>query len=271
MRAALAHGRDAPHTAHAGWPLESWLVLPLLVVAMLYLSGSTRTRRAPWRATLFWLGLGTLALALVSPLHEAAERLFTLHMIEHELLMVVAAPLLVASRPGGVLLWGLPGAARRPLVAAIQHPWTRATWRGASELWSATALHAIALWVWHLPSLFQAATTHSGIHVLQHVSFLASALLLWHAALQPRVRGQAVLALFLTSLQAGLLGSLLTVSRTLWYPDAPDPFPEFGLTRAEDQALAGLVMWIPACSVYALAALALMGRWLAQLGAARRA
>lgn len=250
-------------------------MLPLLLVAGLYIVGSVRARRSSRRrqarVALFWLGWTTLALALVSPLHRAADHLFALHMVEHELLMAVAAPLLVVARPGDVLLRGVPRAARRRIATAIRHPLARTFWRGAGELWSATVLHAVALWAWHLPRPFLAATAHEGVHALQHACFLASALAFWHAALlRPQAPGPAVLALFVTSLQAGLLGSLLTFSRVLWYPNAADPFPFAGLTRAEDQALAGLVMWIPACSVYALAAVALMGRWLARLGSAER-
>jgi putative membrane protein len=281
VRPAFAHGLDpgSPAAAHLGWTIEPWIVLPLLLVAALHLAGSRHLRPSSpagrrsfrARALLFWLGWATLALALVSPLHRAADHLFSLHMVEHELLMVVAAPLLVAARPGAVLLWGLPRAARRRTAVALRHPLARMSWRGAGELWSATALHALALWAWHLPGLFLAAAAHEGIHALQHASFFASAFLFWHAALRPQARGPAALALFATSLHAGLLGSLLAFSRVLWYPEAPDPYPLAGLTRAEDQALAGLVMWIPACSVYALAAVLLVGRWLARPGAARHA
>jgi putative membrane protein len=276
----LAHAGDAaaPH-AFASWPPEPWALLPLLLVALLYATGSLRLRPASEagrralrrRSLLFWAGWGTLALALLGPLHVLSARVFAAHMVEHELLMVAAAPLLVASRPGAVLLWGLPCTARRAAAALLRAPAVAAAWRAATELWSATALHALALWAWHAPGPFLAALAREDAHVLQHLSFLGSALLLWHAALRPRVRGQAVLALFATSLHAGLLGALLAFSRAPWYPGAPDPFPLVGLTRAEDQQLAGLVMWIPACSAYALGALALAGRWLVRLAEARHA
>ena len=67
------------------------------------------------QAACFWLGWTLLALALVSPLHWLGEHLFTAHMIEHELLMVVAAPLLVLARPGGAMMWALPARWRGPI------------------------------------------------------------------------------------------------------------------------------------------------------------
>lgn len=261
-------------TAAAAWLPDPRFAAPLLILALLQLLGLARLRpRSPGaqrtldrRALLFGLGLGALAVALLSPLHPAADRLFTAHMIEHELLMVVAAPLLVAARPGVVLLWSLPRTARRAVAALLTAPVSRRLWAHATELWSATALHGLVLWVWHLPGPFEAAAGEGPLHLLQHASFLGSALLFWHAALCPRQRGPAALALFATSLHAGLLGSLLTFSRTLWYPGAT-VFPNgTALTPLEDQALAGLVMWIPACSVYAMAAVAVMGLWLARMG-----
>jgi putative membrane protein len=127
----------------------------------------------------------------------------------------------------------------------------------------------VALWVWHAPFLFRIVLAENGPHILQHASFFFSAILFWTAVLRGAghrtAGGGAVLALFLTSLQAGILGALLTLSHNLWYPFAADPFPICGLTRSEDQALAGLIMWIPACSVYVAAALVIMARWLARM------
>jgi putative membrane protein len=262
----------------AAWTFHPWIVAPLLTAALLQLSGMRALRPSSaalretilWRSLLYWLGLAALALALLSPLHHAADRLFTAHMIEHEMLMVVAAPLLVAARPGALLLWGLPRAARRSAATLLALPALRGLWARGTELWSATAIHGLVLWVWHLPGPFEAAASHGGLHLLQHASFLGSALLFWQAALSMHQRGAAALALFATSLHAGLLGSLLTFSRKLWYPGAT-VFPNGSwLTPLEDQALAGLVMWIPACSVYAIAAVAVMGLWLGRMSAESR-
>jgi putative membrane protein len=272
MTKASAHTLDGAGPIQVGWSFEPWVLIPLILTALLYAIGSVRLHRqgtADRRldAALFWSGLATLAVALVSPLHALGTHAFTAHMIEHELLMVAAAPLLIAARPAAALLWGLPHQLR-PAAAGLGRPGPiRRLWARSTELWSATALHAAVLWIWHLPVLFKPVLASEGVHTLQHASFLISALMFWTAVLRPgaHAQGAKIMALFFTSLQAGLLGALLTFSRVLWYPFAPDPFPICGLTRFEDQALAGLVMWIPACGTYVVAALVLMALWLSAL------
>ena len=120
-----------------------------------------------------------LALALLSPLHALGERLFTAHMLEHELLMAVAAPLLVLSRPVPALLWGLPRPWRRRLARQLHAPLLVAAWRRISRPWVATLLHGAAIWLWHLPILFEAALAQGTLHYLQHASFFGTGLLLY--------------------------------------------------------------------------------------------
>src|SRR4051812_14123656 len=116
---AMAHGNDN-HISGSVWTFDPWIVVPLAVLGILYGVGAikrARRSRQPCRmmrhGLLFWGGILTLAGALVSPLHWLGEHLFTFHMIEHEIVMAVSAPLMVLARPVGILLWGLPRAARR--------------------------------------------------------------------------------------------------------------------------------------------------------------
>jgi putative membrane protein len=274
MSTAWAHGGEA-HETSIGWSFEPIVVAIVLVSAALYFLGSERLRHRSRssvptaRMVLFWLGLGSAAVALMSPLHEIGTQVFTAHMIEHEVLMVVAAPLLVAAKPGAVLMWGLSQRLRQGTACLIRSAAVRLVWTHATELWSATALHAGVLWIWHAPGLLRPVLASEAVHVVQHASFVLSALFFWTAVQRSerQAPGSAVLALFLTSLQAGLLGALMTFSRAPWYPFAPDPFPLCGLSRLEDQALAGLIMWIPACTIYVVAAMVVMARWLFQLEA----
>jgi putative membrane protein len=255
-------------TDPTAWTFDPRITVPLLLLAIVHVRGSLLLdARGPrgaglrrQQAALFWAGWAVLVIALVTPLHALGGRVFAAHMGGHELLMVVAAPLLVASRPGGVLLTGLPDRLRRlggRTTRALRGIWTTLT-----EPWSAALLHAAAIWFWHAPVLFLAALTDPILHLLQHASFFGSALLLWSAAARPQQRGAAIGALFVTSLQAGALGALLTFSARPWYLAAPDPQSICGLTRIEDQQLAGLIMWIPACTIYALGALVLAGAFL---------
>jgi putative membrane protein len=256
------------------WSLEPWATVPLLISAYLYLVGSQRLKVGsglgrPARrrlSILFWSGWIILALALISPLHELGEHFFSAHMIEHELLMVAAAPLLVAARPMPEILLGLPDRRRRATVEWARRACPRRLWAAATELRTATLVHIVVLWVWHLPVLFTAALDSELVHIAQHLSFFLSALCFWESAWRRHVRrsdqGEAAMLLFLVSLQAGFLGALLTFSSRLWYPAGYGAAGEFGLTPLEDQQLAGLVMWIPACSIYLIGGLIIAGRWL---------
>jgi putative membrane protein len=259
---AWAHG--GAHQVEAGppgWTFDPWLIVPLAAALLIYLVGFVRLRlRADTSRSrsfvLFLAGWAVLAGALISPLHEAGERSFTLHMIEHELIMLVAALLLPLSRPLGIMLWALPRAARR----ALAFP---GLLRQLGSPVLATVLQALALWAWHAPPLFNRALGHPGWHIAQHLSFLVTSLLFWWAVTQTPNRALAALCLFVTSIVGGALGALMALSASPWYAGyAAMGMMPFGLTPEEDQQLAGLIMWVPGGLVHAGAALLLLGRYL---------
>jgi cytochrome c oxidase assembly factor CtaG len=266
----------APALAHAGhehgalgWTLDPWLIVPLGLALLIYCVGWARlTKRAstPVRPALFLAGWTVLTFSLVSPLHEAGQRSFTMHMIEHELIMLVATLLLASSSAGGVLAWGLP----RPLRLALGGTWRsplQALWRRLTEPVTATAIQAVVMWAWHAPILFDRALEHSGWHIAQHTCFFVSSLLFWWAMLHPRGRGAgygvSAACLFVTSLIGGALGALMSFSSSPWYADyAAMGMTGIGLDPTADQQLAGLVMWIPGGLVHGVAALVFFYRWL---------
>ncbi|HZR22816.1 MAG TPA: cytochrome c oxidase assembly protein [Vicinamibacterales bacterium] len=240
----------------------------LVVSAVLYAVGVTRLWRHAgvgqgirrWQAIAFASGWLTLVIALIA-LDELSDRLFAAHMAQHELLIVVAAPLLAASGYWIALLWALRIRMRTwPKMTLITAP---------AVVW---LLHAAALWVWHIPSLYDLAVEHEPVHVLQHASFLGSAVLFWWGLLHGRYGragyGAAVIYIFATAIHSGILGALLTFSSTLWYPH----YAHAGL---EDQQLAGLLMWIPASVIFIAGGLYFFAAWLreserrAQIFAAR--
>jgi putative membrane protein len=240
----------------------------LLIPFALYFLGITRLwRRAGigrgvtlQHAGLFILGWLLLAIALVSPLHELAEKMFAAHMVEHEILMAGAAPLLVLSQPFAALAWSVPVFSRR--LANIPEPIAKA-WHAMEIPTVATVLHAIAIWTWHIPFLFALAVEREGIHWLQHASFFGTALLFWWTMCRAPY-GIGVAHLFITSMHTGLLGALLALS-----PGVNFAGGALGLTPKEDQQLGGLIMWVPGCAVYAIAALVLAGRWIDTSGQSR--
>jgi putative membrane protein len=214
----------------------------------------------------FLLGWLTIVAALASPLDVLSARLFSAHMAQHELLMAVAAPLLVVSRPLRAWTWGLAPAWRRTAGGVVRSAWIRTPWSIITEPFPVWTLYAAAVWLWHAPSLFDSALESESVHVLQHVSFFGSALLFWWAVLAKnrRSRGASLLSLFTTMIHTGALGALFVFSATIWYPAYLETSAAVGLTPIEDQQLGGLLMWFPAGSVYLIAAAVLALRWLAR-------
>jgi len=257
------------HVHEIGWTFSPDIVVPLAAVLLLYMLGLSklisRSRHSHKllirRACLFLLGLLILAGALISPLHEAGEVSFALHMVEHELVMLPAPLLLVAARPGPVLLWGLPAVGRQ-VIATVARV---SLWRTLGSPLVATVLQAATLIIWHMPALFDRAVLSDGWHIAQHLSFIVTALLFWWAML-PRREGKAdyltsAMCLFITSMAGGGLGALMAIGGNPWYEAyVRMGMTPFGLSPVEDQQLAGLIMWIPGGLFHAGAALVFLGR-----------
>jgi cytochrome c oxidase assembly factor CtaG len=273
----LAHGGE-PHDVHdllTTWGWEPFTWLGLIVSAWLYVVGVRRLWHAAgrsgagvrrWEAWCFATGWFALFVALVSPLHPWGKVLFSAHMTQHEILMLVAAPLLVLGQPLVASLRALPPGWARALAAASNRPWWRRTWLFVSNAFVAWLIHFVALWAWHIPALFQATLENEFVHAAQHLSFLLSALLFWWAVMRGRNAainyGLAVLYMLTTAIHSGLLGALITFARTAWYPAYAGKTDSWGMTVLEDQQIGGLIMWVPACTVYVFAGLALFAAWL---------
>jgi putative membrane protein len=257
-----------PDQFWTAWSFEPGLIFPFALTAALYASG----RRAPRSATklqttCFWSGWAILTLALVSPLHEMGEALFSAHMVQHEVLMLIAAPLLVVSRPLVPFLRAMPLEWRRTLGRCFKVRAVQGIWRSLTTPLNAWLIHAAALWVWHFPPFFQATLTSDWIHAAQHLSFFLSALLFWWALFYGRghhAYGTGVLYIFTTGIHTGILGALLTLSTRPWYLAYQYSTAAWGLTPLEDQQLGGIIMWVPASLVYLAAGLVLFGAWLRQ-------
>jgi putative membrane protein len=257
------------------WGRDPFIIAGLALTAWLYWRGSRRVwreasargrERRRFEAWAFIGGWLALFVALLSPLHPWGEVLFSAHMTQHEVLMLLAAPLLVLGRPLVPLLWALPARWRSTVGAIGKRRSVRAVWHTLTNPLVAWGVHAVALWVWHIPSLFQATLTSDFVHTLQHLSFLGSALLFWWALIHGRRGlmgyGAAVLYMFTTSVHSGVLGALITFARSVWYPAYADSTASWGLTPLEDQQLGGLIMWVPAGLVYIIAGMALMVGWM---------
>jgi putative membrane protein len=214
----------------------------------------------------FAAGWLTLVVALLSPLDRLSEQLFAAHMVQHELLMVVAAPLVVLSAPLVVFAWLLPARSRRWVFDGLRSRPFAAISTTATAPAIVWLLHAIALWLWHLPTLFDATLENDLIHAAQHLSFFGTAVLFWwgisHGRYGRLSYGAAVLYTFATAGHSGILGALLTFSPHPWYSAYATTTTAWGLTPLEDQQLGGLVMWVPAGMLYTLVGLAYFAAWI---------
>jgi len=232
----------------SAWPVEPSVAIPVTLTAMVYLRGWSRLRRRlPRRfcgrhAAIFFASLATMLLALSSPVDTLAERWLSAHMVQHMLLMVVVAPLLWMGAPVALLLVCLPRTTRgvvlaftngrvgRPLTRWLVHP-------GVG--WCAFAL---SFWVWHVPALYDLATESDLWHHVEHACFLVSALLFWRPVIlawparMAWPRWTMVPYLGLAMFQSLPLATILTFSDRVIYA---------GHSSVDDQALAGLIMWVP--------------------------
>jgi putative membrane protein len=217
------------------------------------------------RAGAFASGLIALAIALLSPLDAWGAELFALHMVQHEVLMLVAAPLLVLGRPLPVFLWAFSESWRNALSRLVRARAVRQGWQWLLSAGCAWLLHALALWIWHVPRFFDAVLLSQTVHDLQHLTFFVTALVFWAALLHERRRdqqGAAIFYLFTTTVHTSVLGAMITFAGRPWYSAYLQTSEHWGLTALEDQQLGGLIMWVPGSLVYVGIALVLMARWI---------
>lgn len=247
------------------WTPDPLAIGTVVLSSSLYAAGVRRLWRSVgvghgikrWEALSFALGQLTLLLALVSPIDRVSDLLFSAHMTQHEIIMIVSPPLFVLGRPGVALAWLSPRLGRL-------------TSRLGSAPFLALFAHAVVVWVWHLPSLFEAALRSEAVHAVQHATFFGTAALFWWSIVRGRYGragyGLAVAFVFATSMHTSILGALMTVAERVWYPLYVDRTIAAGYDPVEDQQLAGLVMWVPAGVVLVLAALGLFAAWLGEAG-----
>ncbi len=271
----IAHG-DEIHSLNAPRALSPWDLAALgalVVIGVLYARGALTLRRrggAGRRCELiaFAVGWGTLVLSILPPLDSLSIQFFSVHMIQHELMMLVGAPLLIFGRPLQRCVAGLPGVLKSVAARALQGRPMSSTWHMLTAPLVAWTLHGLAIWVWHMPALYDAAVGNEGIHALQHAMFVGTLALFWWGMLYGRYGragyGAAVFYVFLTVVHTGILGAMVTFAPTPLYPIYAAPAAAHGIDPLVDQQRAGLLMWIPAGLVMTLLGLALFAAWLGE-------
>src|SRR5262245_49191008 len=245
------------------WALDPWLIAVLVTASAIYGRGwwwlhyRRPQRFGVWEFLAFQAGLLALFLALASPLDALAELLLQVHMIQHLVLMMVVPPLLWLGAPMLPLLHGLP----RPVVKRAVGPFL--VWPPVQRLgyclthplvcWLAFAVSTIA---WHVPNCYELALRSAGWHEVQHVCFLGTGLLFWWPVVQPWPsqprwpRWTMILYLLLADLQNTVLSAFLIFSERVLYPTYATVPRLWNLSVLDDQAAAGVVMWVPGSVIY---------------------
>jgi putative membrane protein len=214
----------------------------------------------------FACGWLALVAAVLPPLDALAVQLFSMHMIQHELMMLVGAPLVMLGRPISTCLWAFPAGRRRTAGSLLRASSANATWHLLTAPAVAWALHGIVLWVWHIPARYDAAVQSEAIHASQHAMFVGTSALFWWGLLYGRYGragyGAAVFYVFTTVLHTGLLGAVLTFAGVPLYSSYLASSAARGVDPLGDQRLAGLIMWVPAGVLLTLLGIGLFAAWI---------
>ncbi|TMC42147.1 MAG: cytochrome c oxidase assembly protein [Chloroflexi bacterium] len=249
--------------------------LATALAAIVYVVGVARMRRRwpLWRTAIFLLGLAMLLVALASPIDTYAAVSFAAHMVQHMLLTVVAAPLLMLGAPIRPLLRGLPAWARAAIVRPVARARAVRTFvHLARHPLVAAALFVGGLYAWHLPSLYDATLLDARVHVVEHAWFLGSALLFWSVVIDPEpfraslgYGARLPYLLVLGAAQNTVLGGILSFSsRILYTAYAGVETTVFGTDLLTDQRVGGAIMWVAGDFVFLVAASVAFFLWLAE-------
>jgi cytochrome c oxidase assembly factor CtaG len=255
-----------------GWTWEPSVLLGMAVwtAAYMTLMGPLRGRRrlgsAPSavRQAAFHFGTLVATFALISPLDTLGdEYLFSAHMVQHLLLIYVAAP---------CWLFGIPAW----LPDRLLPKWAKWLARGVTRPIAAFTILAGVILTWHTPVLYGLAQEYEGVHIAEHLMYMGAGLIGWWPLAGPDgsnalprpsapVRMLYVLGMVLP---CTLLGALLTFAQSplyRFYLEAPHPF---GLNALEDQRLGGLLMWVPTHMLLLLCLTIIGANWFSERGAA---
>ena len=249
--------------AFESWKLNPWIIAFLVGMACLYVRGwrslhqQMPHRFGELRLVSYMVGLVVVFLAMASPLDAFAGWLLTVHMVQHLLLMMVAPPLLVLGAPYLPFLRGLPsGVLKHGLGPFLAWP--------ALQRFGRALTHPIVCWLsfvlasvfWHVPIFYELALHSPFWHEVEHVCFLSTGILFWWPVIQPWPsqphwpRWTMIPYLFLADFQNTALAGFLSFYERVIYPTYAAAPRIFNFSALEDQATAGLIMWVPGSLAY---------------------
>ena len=272
--------------ALTSWDIRLVVLVCMAVPALLYVRGWRHLRRvvasrparettnqrnslvAGWKPFAYLGGLLLLTLALVSPIDVLSSQLFTMHMVQHLLMMMVASVLMVVANPFPVVMWGLPRRPRRIVAGWLAGPSrfrrliTPITSPGV--VWIAFIIIYIG---WHDPNMYNLTLTNELVHDIEHMMFFGISVLFWwhvtgvaprfHRTLSTGQRLIYVVAIVPVNMIIGVVIAFATEPIYTYYTSVPRLY---GLSVMADQTIAGIIMWIPGSMMFLLIGIVLLSR-----------
>ena len=245
-----------------GWEVHPTVVIGCLAMLACYCVFSSLRLKY---SVPFTLGVFVLALSLISPIDPLGDQyLFSAHMLQHLLLILVVPPLLILGLAPDVVTRWIQNNRVKSAEAILGKPFVA---------WSSNML---MMAVWHIPALYNAANAITVVHVLEHLTFLVTGCMFWWPIFTPFEKermqpGPAMLFLFAAAAVSTVLGILITFLPPGHYEPYLHPSDELGalhlvrhtwnISAAEDEKLAGLLMWVPGCTIYFVVMLLELARW----------
>lgn len=254
------------------WRLSAWVILPSAFSAFLYLRGYARLRaRSPHRWTPGKLAaqLGcqcAIVLALCSPIEWWSDYSLQAHMLQHLMLTMVAAPLWWLSDPYLPMLFGWSVIVRREVFGPfLRDPFVLGAWSALTRPVVCWFLFVLTLFAWHIPSMYDLALRSSSWHRVEHACLFVTALLFWHPVMSGLARPHRsgwhlVMYLLLADVINTVFSALFAFSDRVLYETYRDGPRWSSITALEDQARAGVLMWVPGSLVYLVPMVAIASR-----------
>jgi putative membrane protein len=229
------------------WVLSPTIVVPAIGFGALYIV-AVRRLAGPWparRTASFLAGVGCVVIALQSGIDAYDDRLLSVHMVQHMLLLVVAPPMLLGGRPVILALRSASPRRRASLARALHRA------RGVTAPAPALVVFTATILLTHLPAFYDATLRHPALHDAEHALYIAAGLILWSPLLdgdpvpRHRLNGLGKLAyLIVAMMPMALVGAYLNRDATLFYPLYGPPARALGISALDDQAQAGAIMWV---------------------------
>ncbi len=255
------------------WDLRFDVIIVLLILSTAYVWGwlrlqkFRRLQKVNWLPLLFYLlGISVIAIALMSPIDSLQSLLFYMHMLQHELLIYLAPPLLLLGKPLPFVLWGLPRPLRKTVSKLFRHnSWLRRGLAFINIPVVAFLVSTAVLWLWHIPAAYNLALRNDFVHGLEHISFFLAFLFYWWPLIgsppqsrRLRSNGSRGLYLLLGAIPTALLGAVIALSDSVIYTYYLGVPRINELTALADQQIGGAIMWLPGPLIYGLIAILTM-------------